>query len=338
MIEPVRSDGVVFDFIATGAGPTADVLTNAAWDSAPSGSPLSVVVPFFNYDVNALATRLLQLADKLRVLVPIVFVDDGSPSPMFNRRLWSLLLNAEQPCAMAVLHQNVGRSKVRNYLSRIARTSYLLYLDADMWPDSPDFLNRYLAWATAGDVDVLYGGRSADKVILNGPAYELHRLMTVQREALPAVVRRQSPAYHFYSCNFMVRRELLSAFPLDERFTGWGWEDCEWASRVAEHHEIRHEDNSASHLGLLTASEILEKYDESIVNFSFLLQSRPELVISTALFRVARGIGRLGLASMVTAVARKMAVSSRLPMTLRMRGLMLYKASLYSVLAKHVGD
>lgn len=308
----------------------ADVLTNDAWKTAREDLPLSVVVPFFNYDVSSLASRLLLLADDAGVSVPLVFVDDASPQSAYRERLWAVLADAHQPCQMAVLHRNAGRATVRNHLCQLARTPYLLYLDADMWPDHPDFLERYLAWIAAGNVDVIYGGRSAETVVVKGPEYELHRLMTVQREALSAAVRRQSPAYHFYSCNFVVRREILEAVPLDERFTGWGWEDCEWASRVVERYVIRHEDNSASHLGLLTAGQLLKKYDESVVNFKLMLERRPDLLAPTQLFRISRLIGQLKLASLVGFLARRMATSAALPLALRMRGLMLYKASLYA--------
>lgn len=316
--------------------PPAEVLKNAAWHASAAVSPLTIVVPFLNFDVSALARRLLDLANHAGVQVPIVFVDDGSSDASYRQRLWQLLSVAVQPCKLAVLAHNVGRAKVRNYLCGLASTPYLLYLDADMWPDHDDFLRRYLTWIAGGRVDVIYGGRSAKKVVLAGPEYELHRLMTLQREALPASVRRQSPAYHFYSCNFLVRREILDSVPLEEQFTGWGWEDCEWASRVAEQHQIRHEDNPASHLGLLTAGQILKKYDESVSNFQLMLQRRPDLVTSTSLFRVARAIGRLGIAAGVAHAARWMALSSALPMALRMRGLMLYKAALYAPLAKNL--
>ena len=165
---------------------------------------------------------------------------------------------------------------------------------------------------------------------MKGPEHELHRQMTVQREALSASVRRQAPAYHFYSCNFVVKRVILGSVPLEEQFTGWGWEDCEWAARVADRYQIRHEDNSASHLGLLTAEQILKKYDESVGNFQLMLSRRPDIVKPTSLFRAARLIDFLGIAKAVAWAARWLAVSPSLPVSLRMHGLMLYKASLYA--------
>lgn len=330
--EPVIADGSAQH--STVAAPD-QVLLNQYWADRNPLAKLSVVVPFMNFDVVPLAQRLVLLAARLGETVSLVFVDDGSPDPAYWRQLWALLSDVQQPCQLAVLRQNVGRAKVRNYLCQLSTTPYLLYLDADMWPDHEDFLQRYLAWITECPSDVIYGGRSADKVVLTGPDHELHRQMTVQREALPASVRRESPVYHFYSCNFLVRRDILASVPLEEKFTGWGWEDIEWAARVAEHHQIRHEDNPASHLGLLTAAQILKKYDESVGNFQLILSRRPDIVMPTSLFRAARVIGRLGMDKAVAWLARRMAVAPALPISLRMHGLMLYKAALYARLASN---
>lgn len=309
--------------------PAYELQSNARWEGASPG-PLTVVVPFFNYEVLPLAQRLLDLARTAGVKVPLVFVDDGSSDVRPRQALWALLQDANQPCLLATLTRNVGRGTVRNVLCRLAHTQYLLYLDADMWPDREDFLHRYLTWIEQGAVDVIYGGRSAEKAILTGREHQLHRQMTALREALPAEVRRQSPAFHFYSCNFVVRREILEVFPLDEKFTGWGWEDCEWAARVAQRYTIRHEDNPASHLGLLTPQQILKKYDESVENFRRILGLQPEMVKLTSLYRASVAIGQLRLGSLVALVSRWVATSPLLPNSLRIRGLMFYKAALYA--------
>jgi hypothetical protein len=78
---------------------------------------------------------------------------------------------------------------------------------------------------------------------------------------------------------------------------------------------------------------LLSKYDESVGNFTLMLQRRPDLVTHMALFRVARIAGKLGLHSVMGAVAKRLALSRSLPISLRMRCLMLYKASLYAPVA-----
>lgn len=292
---------------------------------------LSVVVPFFAYDVRPLAQRLDELAKGVNQAICMVFLDDGSRDAHWAEELWQMASTFSTPTVVGVLKQNAGRARIRNHLCHLTESPYLLYLDADMWPDQPDFLAKYVGWlSSTPQVDVIYGGRSADKVILDGPDYKLHATFTKLREQIPASVRRASPAYTFYSCNFLVRREILLQTPLNAAYTGWGWEDCEWAMRVIQNHQIRHEDNPASHLGLLTCEQILRKYDESVGNFSLFYGQHPDVVQSTMLVRIAKLLGYSRLEGVARFVARQLAQASWLPIKLQLLGLMLYKSALYA--------
>lgn len=292
---------------------------------------LSVVVPFFRYDVRPLMLRLDELAQSVKQPICLVFLDDGSKEAHWSEDLWVAASTLATPVLVGVLHKNAGRARIRNHLCHLTESPYLLYLDADMWPDKPDFLVKYMDWlSTEPRVDVIYGGRSADKVILNGPEYTLHATFTRLREQIPAAERRASPAYTFYSCNFLVRRDILLETPLNAAYTGWGWEDCEWAMRVAQSHQIRHEDNPASHLGLLTSEQILRKYDESVSNFTLFFGQHPDVVQSTMLVRMAKLMGHSRLEGLVREFARFMARSAWLPIKLQLLGLMLYKSALYA--------
>lgn len=291
---------------------------------------LSVVVPFYAYDVGPLALRLDALARSVSEPIDVIFLDDGSRDQRWADGLCAVVQGCATPFTVGVLSRNVGRARIRNHLCHMTMALYLLYLDADMWPDHDDFLARYVAWLLAGGVDVIYGGRSADKVVLTAPEYAMHKTFTKLREQIPAAVRRAAPAYSFYSCNFLVRKDILAEIPLNAAYTGWGWEDCEWAMRVAEKYEIRHEDNAASHLGLLTGQQLLSKYDESVGNFSQFFKRYPGVVESTMLVRVARLIGMLHVSGLVKLVARSLALNAWLPIRLRLAGLMLYKSALYA--------
>lgn len=306
------------------------VATTPNWDEPVAGLALSVVVPYFRYDVRPLAERLLAQARPFGGAVEIILLDDGSPETAWHDALAPLLQQSGARLCSGRLDANVGRAAIRNHLLGLARAPYLLYLDSDMWPDHDDFLAKYVGWARAGVVDVVYGGRSVDTVTRTGEEYRLHRDMTAVREALPAQVRRQAPEMSFYSCNFLVRRTVLEAFPLDERFTGWGWEDCEWAARVSRRFGISHEDNPASHLGLLTVDDIMSKYRQSLGNFKLMLSLHPQLVATTSLYRVARLLKKLHAGSATARLAAALSAARGLPTALRLRTLALYKAALYA--------
>lgn len=307
------------------------VLKNNAFEGAADATPLvSVLVPFYRFDCSALVARLGELAGPERLAFELVLADDGSPQPEFADAVWATLQASPVPATLLRFHRNLGRAVIRNRLAQAARGSFVLYLDADMMPDEADYLQRYVDLARRGAADIIYGGRSAKFCDRENPVVQLHRRFTELREAVPAEVRAQAPAYHFYSCNFLARREVLNAIPLDEKFVGWGWEDCEWAARASERYTLLHIDNPASHLGLLAPAQILAKYDESVGNFLRMLSLRPAMVLPTTLYKTARLISRWHAGGLVRAVARRLALSSGAPMRLRIACLSFYKAALYS--------
>ena len=144
---------------------------------------------------------------------------------------------------------NLGRAKGRNRLARFARGGWLLFLDADMAPDSPEFLKVYLDLIAAHAPAVAFGGFSLDQAP-DKAEHALHRRMALASDCASAEVRRDHPEKHVFTSNLLVRRDVFAAQPFDESFAGWGWEDVEWAMRVARHHWITHIDNTATHLGL----------------------------------------------------------------------------------------
>lgn len=294
---------------------------------------ISIVVPFYQFDAAALCSRLAALAllaDGLPTEFELLFADDGSPDARYSAAVWQVMANSPVPAALLRFHKNQGRAIIRNRLARAAAGEYLLYLDADMMPDEDDYMQQYLRLARLRQVDIVYGGRSA-KFCTHMPAeLQLHRRFTEWSESVPVAVRETAPAYHFYSCNFMARRVVLDAVPLDEKFVGWGWEDIEWAARACEKFSLLHIDNPATHLGLLQPAKILAKYDESVGNFLRMLALRPAMLLPTNLYKTARLLSRVHAGALMKPVARTLAVSAWVPMRLRVAALSVYKAALYS--------
>jgi len=61
--------------------------------------------------------------------------------------------------------QNKGRSAARNHLQNVAQAEWLLFLDADMRPTSPVFLDTYLKAIETHSADVFFGHPFDDKFI-----------------------------------------------------------------------------------------------------------------------------------------------------------------------------
>ncbi|MDB5469577.1 MAG: glycosyl transferase [Caulobacter sp.] len=303
--------------------PTADwIVDNPLW--AEAKPRLSVLIPFLGDDPARLARELAaQSAD-----IEIVLLDDGGKDGDLAARVAETVQALPCPARFVRLAANVGRAKGRNRLASEARGKHLLFLDADMLPDSETFVADWLAVA-GQDAAVAFGGFSFQRTPLDR-RFALHRAMALRSDCLPAGQRALNPEKHVFTSNLLVRREVFEAVAFDERFTGWGWEDVEWAMRVARAWPILHPDIPASHLGLDTAPALVAKYRQSAANFARVVEAHPQVVSGYASFKVARLIRRLPARSLLREAARLAALSEALPSGLRAFAMRLYRAGLYA--------
>jgi hypothetical protein len=299
---------------------TESLFDNPAWSA---GSPqLSVLIPFKGDD----PCGLLKALDAEQAAAEIVVLDDGSASPDLTRRVTETLTSLALPARLVTLAANEGRAKGRNRLSRHARAQALLFLDADMLPDRSDFLARWIATAEA---PIAFGGFSFDRTPVRRET-ALNRIMASQSETLPAARRALEPEKYVYTSNLLVRREVFEAVAFDERFTGWGWEDVEWAMRAVRRYPILHLDNSASHLGLDPARVMAAKFEQSAANFARVVEGHREVVSTYPSYRAATLLKKLPLRPMWRPMIKAAALAEALPLRLRALAMRLYRAALYA--------
>jgi glycosyltransferase involved in cell wall biosynthesis len=233
---------------------------------------LSILIPVYAYDVEALVHTLHQQASKLSQAWEIRLLDDASPTQwqVKNRRLAQLSGVHYQE-----LPENVGRAKIRNLLCQQARYEYLLFLDSDSGVDHPHFLANYLAQLTPNRV--LCGGRSYLPQPPKAPFY-LHWWYGTQREVRPASIRRQHPYAGFMTNNFVVSKEVMLSIPFDETVTTYGHEDTLFGFQLqAAGIDIQHLDNPVLHIGLDEAANWLNKQRIAIQNLYRLHRQNPAL-------------------------------------------------------------
>lgn len=246
---------------------------------AEAGVPLlSVLVPIYNWDLRPLLGRLAAEIESagLAPRVEILLADDASSDrglQALNRAalaaLGSRFHYEERP-------ENLGRAALRNHLVESARGDYLLFLDADVLPDSPHFLRRYLDYLESGSWDVICGGISYRTRVLEGRDYDFYRYLSGRSDVKPAALRNQAPGRHVLSSNLLLRKDLIWALPFDTRFRGYGYEDVEWGLRAEKTAAILHIDNPVSHLGLVGKAQAYERMRLSMENYRLLLSCHPD--------------------------------------------------------------
>ncbi len=304
-----------------------DTADNAAWTTATPA--ISVLMPFLRDDPRDLLDVLDREAPALDGAIEVVLLDDGTGDAALTTALKAQISALTLPVRLITLRANEGRSKGRNRLSRAARGGFLLFLDSDMRPDTDHFLQTWASIARDRNPAVVFGGFS----LLQAPTdarFAVHRSMAARSECVLADVRSLSPEKYVYTSNLLVRRDVFETEGFDPAFTGWGWEDVEWAMRVSRRHPVLHIDNPATHMGLDTVQALAGKYEQSAANFARVVARHPDIVATYPSFKAAKTLKRVPGLSLLRPLIRRAAVSPLLPVPARSFALRLYRAALYA--------
>ena len=181
---------------------------------------LSILIPTYNDLCVKLVDALRQQAEEATIDYEILVGDDGSTNTAVvdeNRKI------DDWPHSHYLQHdQNIGRAAIRNFLVQEAHHDWLLFIDSDMSMVRQDYLAKYLTMESAEVVDggVCIGG---DPEALKGNLRYLYEKASEQEHTTE--IRQKHPYHDFHTANFLIRRDLMSAHPFDERFRYYGYED-----------------------------------------------------------------------------------------------------------------
>ena len=303
---------------------TAD---SPAWKTARPA--VSVLIPFLRDDPSDLLALLDEEAASVDGAVEIVVLDDGTRDAALTDRLTHRIRAMALPVRLITLPANEGRSIGRNRLASTARGGSLLFLDSDMRPDHRRFLRDWADLAAREDPAVAFGGFS----LLQAPTdarFAVHRAMAAKSECVPYMERAKQPEKYVYTSNLLVRRDVFEAEAFDSAFTGWGWEDVEWAMRVSRRFRVVHLDNPATHMGLDTAEALAAKYEQSAPNFARVVARHPDIVSTYPSYKAARLLKRAPGMSVARPLLKTVAMTEWLPAGPRAFSLRLYRAALYA--------
>jgi len=307
--------------------PAARTVDNPRWRRARPA--LSVLIPFFRHDPCDLLGLLDEEAAAVDGSVEVVLLDDGSGDEALSARVEAAVVAAALPCRLITLRDNQGRSKGRNRLARAARAGGFLFLDSDMRPDHRRFLQTWADLVAREDPPVAFGGFSLLQAP-DEPRFGVHRALAARSECVPYTDRARQPEKYVYTSNLLVRRDVFEAEAFDAAFTGWGWEDVEWAMRVARRFRVIHLDNPATHMGLDTVEALAAKYEQSAPNFARVVARHPDIVSGYPSYRAARLLKRLPGLSRIRPLFKRAALVPLLPAGARAFSLRLYRAALYA--------
>jgi len=287
---------------------------------------LSVLTPFYRYN----AAPLLKRMATAPAGVEFILLDDGSRDVALLSDVVAAAHSLSAPVKIIVREDNQGRAAGRNRLIAEARGRYVLFLDADMLPDRPTFLLHWLSVTHCQQPDVAFGGlslRHAERT----RATALHHNFFGASDCRSVEQRATSPAQFTASANLLVRRGFLENHPFDSGFSGWGFEDTDWALNAARDTKILHVDNPATHAGLDSVATLLRKSKEAAPNFARLAQKHPQ-TRRFAAYRAARSMKLTPFRQQLGQACAWLAHDpvGATPMPLRRAALKLYRAAQYA--------
>jgi hypothetical protein len=283
---------------------------------------LSVLTPFFRYDPCALIKAL----GKAPPGVEFILVDDGSNRAGLSAYVIEAAQKLQAPVRLITWEINRGRAAARNRLITEARGEYVLFLDADMIPDTPRFLANWLGVLATQQPNVAFGGLSL-KHAKRTRATALHHNLFARSDCRPAHMRARTPAQAAASANLAVRRAFLAAHPFDSGFRGWGFEDTDWALSAVQHVRILHVDNPASHAGLDDVATLMRKCAEAGPNFARLARKHPRDVRRFAAYRAATALKAAPARHALRMLFAGLARAELTPMPVRRAAFKLFRAS-----------
>lgn len=288
---------------------------------------LSVLVPFYKDDARDLLLALdRQISERP---IEVLFYDDGTRDDGLTSQIQAAVNAASNAVTLITNTENQGRSAARNALFNAARSEWVLFLDADMRPARDDFLRSYLDLIDRKCADILFGGFwvEAEQDDANR---DVHRALSEISDCLSLDERQAAGPQYVASSNLCVRRDVLEAEPFDPGFSGWGWEDSEWAARVSKRFSLVHIDNPAIHLGLETTETLLSRFATSGPNYVRFTSAHPELAASLPLYNISKKLGRLPGQSFMRPLLKLFVKTHLLPMRARLTALKLWRASHYA--------
>jgi hypothetical protein len=248
---------------------------------------LSVCIPHFNYENPSLLNALKAQCESLNLIFEILIIDDAS---VFDNKQY-LKEFEENPFRIIYLHENVGRSVIRNLLAKEAKYQNLLFLDADASIDREDFIANYLK---EFDAEIISGGRKYEGLEPDKNHF-LHWNYGFQIES--------KTKSFFHSNNFLVKKSVFYEICFDEQIKNYGYEDVVFgleAKKIGL--KMITIDNPVIHQDIKNNQTFLDDVDQALDNLLKIIDIKKELQIIdyVGISRKYKALKSLGLNSFLS--------------------------------------
>ena len=222
---------------------------------------ISILIHTYNYDICSLVHAIHKQVIILNIKFEVIVIDDFSTDKKSIQK--NKAIAQHEYCEFIELHENIGRSKIRNLLAKRAKYDCLLFLDADVEILKSDFIKIYLDKISA-KTQVIYGGITYQK---NKPSANkiLRWTYGTKREALTVTQRKKKPHLSFLTLNFIIHKNVFDSVYFNEDIPNLRHEDTLFALDLKKNKIlVEHIDNPIIHLGLDSNESFIKKSEEAV--------------------------------------------------------------------------
>lgn len=221
---------------------------------------LSFLIPTYNNLCIELAIELSAQITACGIVAEVIVMDDGSTN--MNLVAPNEQINQIAHCRFVRNTTNAGQATTRNLLAKLAQYPSLVFLDSDVFPTSPHFVELYAQHCC--DADVVCGGiryRNDDKHHIN----PLRLKFGLNSEVSTATQRRQHPYDKFTAANAMIKQTTMQRINFDSNIKQYGYEDVLFGQELQHLGiTIAHIDNPVFHDDTDTNEQFLHKTQTSL--------------------------------------------------------------------------
>lgn len=229
---------------------------------------LSILIPTYNYNALPLAEILEQQALKLGIVFELICIDDGSFSE-HNKQ--NQKINTLTNSKFLEDIKNAGSKANRQRLAEIAQYEWLLFIDADSKPKTPEYLSNYIK-EIVNDLDTVFGG-----IAYNDDALDSNKLLRYtfgkQREEVDAFIRNKNPYKVIASANFLIKRSVFLGINSRKNMNIYGLDYLFSAQLKEKNIKIKHINNEVFHLGLDTNDIFIKKTRNAVKTLETLINT-----------------------------------------------------------------
>lgn len=234
---------------------------------------VSILIPVFNHKIKSLVHDLCKQIEENSIEAEIIIVDDASSINFEENVKVSDLKNVRYER----LQDNIGRSKIRNYLASLAKFNYLIFIDCDAKITDEFFIKNYID-CIKKEKKVACGGLLYEKKKPQNHKLYFRWYYGVKRECRNLHDRVKNPYKSFSSFNFLIKKETLENISFNEDISTYGHEDTLLGIELKKQNiDIYHIDNPLLHDGLEDTLQFIHKTNQSIKNLKYLVKNYSEL-------------------------------------------------------------